>query len=105
MTETETGDYTPSFIADSAPQPDNATERAEMLSYVDTLINQDLTEKQRTALVASIIDDKSTNEIAVMMSMNPNAVYKLLHDARVRLKKSLERDNLSPKEVLMIFEG
>ena len=105
MTETETGDYTPSFIADSAPQPDNATERSEMLAYVDNIIQQDLTEKQRTALVAAIIEDKSTNEIASMMSMKPNAVYKLLHDARVRLKKSLERDGLTPKEILVIFEG
>ena len=105
MTESESGDYTPSFIADSSPQPDNATERAEMLSYVDTIINEDLTEKQRKALVASIIEDKSTNEIATMMDMKPNAVYKLLHDARVRLKKSLERDGMTPKEVLVIFEG
>ncbi len=105
MTETESGDYTPSFIADNAPQPDNVTERAEMLSYVDSIIEEDLTEKQRTALVASIIEDKTTNEIAKMMDMKPNAVYKLLHDARVRVKKSLERDGLTPKEILVIFEG
>lgn len=105
MTETESGDYTPSFIADDAPRPDNITERTEMLSYVDSIIEEDLTEKQRTALVASIIEDKTTNEIAKMMDMKPNAVYKLLHDARVRVKKSLERDGLTPKEILVIFEG
>ncbi len=105
ITETDSGDYTPSFMADKAPQPDNVAERTEMLSYVDTLIQQDLTEKQRTALVASIIDDKTTNEIAAMMDMKPNAVYKLLHDARVRLKKSVARDGLTPQEIIVIFAG
>ncbi len=104
MTETESGDYTPSFMADDAPQPDNATERAEMLSYIDRIINEDLTEKQRTAIVSSIIEEKSTNQIAEMMDMKPNAVYKLLHDARSRLKKSLERDGHSPSEIIAIFE-
>ncbi|NKQ34137.1 MAG: RNA polymerase sigma factor [Chloroflexi bacterium] len=104
LTASESGDYTPSFIADKSPQPENQTERAELLSHVNDLIQNDLTEKQRTALVASVIEGKSTNEIAQMLDMKPNAVYKLLHDARVRLKKSLERDGMSPAELIAVFE-
>lgn len=104
MTETESGDYTPSFMADDAPQPDNATERAEMLSYIDRIINEDLTEKQRTAIISAILEEKTTDQIAEMMDMKPNAVYKLLYDARTRLKKSLERDGHSPNEIIAIFE-
>jgi len=104
MTETESGDYTPSFIADEAPTPENATERSEMMRHVQRLINEDLTEKQRTALIATVVQGDSTNDVAAMMKMKPNALYKLLHDARVRLKKSLEKEGLTSADILAVFE-
>jgi RNA polymerase sigma-70 factor (ECF subfamily) len=104
LTDSESGDYTPSFIADSAPTPEGATERAEMLARVEKLIMQDLTEKQRTALIASVIKGESTEELARQMNMKPNALYKLLHDARVRLKKALDKDGLTPSDILEVFE-
>jgi hypothetical protein len=36
--------------------------------------------------------------------MNRNALYKLLHDARMRLKKRLEKEGLTPQEVMSVFE-
>jgi len=38
------------------------------------------------------------------MDMNPNAVYKLLHDARLRLKRRLEEEGLTASEVISVFE-
>ena len=52
----------------------------------------------------AVIQGKSTNEVAKIMDMKPNAVYKLLHDARVRLKKELEKEGLSPADVISVFE-
>ncbi len=98
------GDYTPSLAADPAPAPENAAERAEALAHVQKLIDEALTKKQRTALVASVIQGKSTNEIARQMEMKPNAVYKLLHDARLRLKHSLAQDGLTPADIISVFE-
>ncbi|MCB8944974.1 MAG: RNA polymerase sigma factor [Ardenticatenaceae bacterium] len=101
----EGGDYTPSFVADeSVLQPENATERSEMIARVNHLITNELTEKQRTAIVAAIIEGCSTQEVADKMDMKPNAVYKLLHDARTRLKKSLDQDGLTPAEIIAVFE-
>jgi RNA polymerase sigma-70 factor (ECF subfamily) len=68
------------------------------------MIDEVLTEKQRTALVASAVEGLSTNELAQKMEMNPNAIYKLLHDARLRLKKSLAQDGLTPNDILSVFE-
>ncbi|HEX6387391.1 MAG TPA: sigma-70 family RNA polymerase sigma factor [Anaerolineae bacterium] len=102
--ETETGIYTPGFIADPAPQPENAAERAEMLARVQQLINEGLTEKQRTALVESVINGHSTAAVAAKMNMKPNAVYKLLHDARLRLKRHLANEGLTPADVIAVFE-
>jgi RNA polymerase sigma-70 factor (ECF subfamily) len=104
LTETDNGQYTPSFMADAAPTPEAATERAEMMGRVEKLIMQELTEKQRTALIASVVHNQSTEEVARQMNMKPNALYKLLHDGRVRLKKALDKEGLTPGEILELFE-
>lgn len=103
ITDTDTGVFTPSFMADSAPKPDHVTERAEMVAKIQYLIEHSLTEKQRQALVASTIRGQSAAEIAREMEMKPNAVYKLVHDARLRLKQSLAEDGLTPTDILGIF--
>ncbi len=102
--ETEAGTYTPGFIADPAPGPENAAVRAEMLARVQRLINEGLTDKQRTALIESVINGQSAAAVAVKMNMKPNAVYKLLHDARVRLKHHLAHEGLTPADVIAVFE-
>ena len=104
LTETESGSFTPSFIADNAPSPEKRTARTELLAYVQKLIENDLTERQRTALLDSVIQGKSTDQIAKQLDMKPNAVYKLLHDARVRLKKSLAQDGYTPGDILQVFD-
>lgn len=103
IVETESGDYTPQFMADSKPTPENVAERAEMLKRVEQHIANSLTEKQRTALVSATINGRSAADVAQEMEMKPNAVYKLLHDARLRLKRTLSEEGLSPEDVLSVF--
>lgn len=103
LTETEHGEYTPLIIADPAPEPSNATERADVLSRVNRIIAEELTEKQRAALTAVIIDELPTPQVATLLDMKPNAVYKLVHDARLRLKKRLISEGLTPEDVLEAF--
>jgi RNA polymerase sigma-70 factor (ECF subfamily) len=42
--------------------------------------------------------------VAQRMGTNRNALYKLLHDARLRLKHRLQREGFPPKELLEMFE-
>jgi RNA polymerase sigma-70 factor, ECF subfamily len=102
--DTESGVYTPSFTADPAPDPDTAAERNEILARVNYLIQEKLTDKQRTALVASVIDGQSGSEVAEMMEMKANAVYKLIYDARARLKTLLAEEGLTPEEIMQAFD-
>lgn len=104
ITDHAAGDYTPKFVADSTPTPENITEQADMLQRINRLIRDNLTEKQRTVIILSLIQGKSTGEVAKQMDMKPNAVYKLLHDARLHLKKQLEEEGLTPLEVLAVFQ-
>jgi RNA polymerase sigma-70 factor (ECF subfamily) len=64
---------------------------------------EELTDKQRTALTA-IMEGFPLEEAARRLGTNRNALYKMLHDARLRLKKRLEKEGLTPSEVLAVFE-
>jgi RNA polymerase sigma-70 factor, ECF subfamily len=44
------------------------------------------------------------SEVARRMGTNQNALYKLLHDARRKLKWQMEAAGLSPQDVLAVFE-
>lgn len=103
LTQTDDGEFTPSFVADPAPRPEELTERRELLRYVGRLINEELTEKQRTALTAAVIQGRPLSEVAFMMDSNQNAVYKLVFDARQRLRRRLAEDGLSPDEIIAAF--
>ena len=103
LTQTDDGEYTPSFVADPAPRPEDLTERRELMAYVARLINEELTEKQRTALTAAVIQGHPLSEVAYMMDSNQNAVYKLVFDARRRLRRRLAEDGLTPDEVIAAF--
>ena len=104
LTEREDGEYTPSYTADPSPTPDNTAERNDMLTRVNRIIEEDLTEKQRTVIKLSVLQGQPAVVVAREMDMNPNAVYKLLHDARLQIKSKLEEEGLTASEVIAVFE-
>lgn len=103
LTQTEDGEYTPSFVADPSPRPEDLAERRELISYVGRLIDEELTEKQRTALTAVVIQGRPLSEVAYRMDSNQNALYKLIFDARQRLRRRMADDGLTPEEVIAVF--
>ena len=58
---------------------------------------------RRTALVAAVIQGKPLSEVAYQMDSNQNAIYKLLFDARQRLRRRMAEDGLTPEDVLASF--
>ena len=87
-----------------APQPEDHTERQEILDLLDDAINTALIERQRTALMAHAIDGLPVEEIARRMDTNRNALYKLIHDARLKLKRHLEHQGISVSYLAELFE-
>ncbi len=104
LTESDEGDYTPSFTADDAPTPEDSAEQSELMAYVARIIDEELTDKQRTAMTAAVLEGQPLSEVAHMMGSNQNALYKLIFDARQRLKRRLEADGLSPEALFTTFE-
>jgi RNA polymerase sigma-70 factor (ECF subfamily) len=93
------------LISDTVEDPALAVEQMDMVERLRRVIEEELTEKQRTALTAVGIHGMPMDEVAQRMGMKRNALYKLMHDARLRLKRRLEDEGLSPEDVLAAFGG
>lgn len=92
------------ILRDTGVSPEGAAERADMLAHVRRVINEELTERQRDALVMLGFQGMPMEVTAKKLNTNRNALYKLLHDARLRLKSRLESEGLSAQEILAAFE-
>lgn len=80
-------------------------QQGDQLAVIETLkslISNSLTDRQRQATEA-IMHGMPVEEIAARSDSNRNAVYKLIHDARVRLKSGLESAGYTADEVLTAF--
>ncbi len=93
----------PRQFASPDPRPESAVERADLLRRVQQILAEELTPRQRAAMDAIHIQGVPMEEVARRMNTNRNALYKLLHDARLRLKHRLEREGLPVKELLETF--
>ena len=76
-------------VSDDGPEPSIQREREAIIEMMHGLIQNNLTEKQRVALLAEL-KEMPQDEIARHIGSNRNAVYKLTHDARKRLKQGFE---------------
>jgi RNA polymerase sigma-70 factor (ECF subfamily) len=72
---------------------------------IDDMLSQDLTERQRTALMAIMHGGMPLEEVARRMDTNRNALYKLLHDARKQMRNRLLEKGMTPQEILAVFES
>ena len=75
------------------------------MERIRRVIDEELTERQRRALIMLGMHGMPMEEAARELNTNRNALYKLLHDARLRLKQRLQTEGLDAQEVLAAFEG
>jgi RNA polymerase sigma-70 factor (ECF subfamily) len=90
--------------ADTQLTPEQLAYQNTVLGELRRMVDEELTDRQREAVVAVILEGMPISEVAKRMGTNPNALYKLLHDARRRLKRRMETAGFSPQEVLAAFE-
>jgi RNA polymerase sigma-70 factor (ECF subfamily) len=93
-----------SLLKSDQVAPDRIAERKDLADQVQRIIKEELTDKQRKAILALGVHGMPVEEVARRMDMKRNALYKLLHDARVRLKARLAMEGLSAEDVLEAFE-
>ena len=103
---TENEDIPPpqGLLEDTQASPENMAERADMLAHVRRIIEEELTDRQRQALTMLAIQDVPMEDAARKLKTNRNALYKLLHDARLRLKNRMVMEDISVHDVMSLFE-
>jgi RNA polymerase sigma-70 factor (ECF subfamily) len=74
-----------------------------VLDTVVKVVDEGLTDRQRQAMVAIVFGGMPLQEVADRMGTSRNAMYKLMHDARQRLKRKVLEQGLSADEVLAAF--
>lgn len=104
MVEDLDGDWTPDLLADTVSDPEQRATQRMLLDCLQRLIDHELTEKQRLALTAAVLNGMPLDALAEHMNTNRNALYKLLHDARGRLMERMLEYGLSPEDFLAAYE-
>lgn len=84
--------------------PENQTEREDVMQKISDALKEALTERQYQALVAVALQDVPLEVLAERMGTNRNALYKLLHDARRKLRTFLETEGLSTNYMMNLFQ-
>ncbi len=98
-------DYTPAILTDTEALPEQQTYQREVMHLVERLILTELTPRQRQVMMAILNGGMPIGEAAERLGTNPNALYKMLHDARQRLKNRLEEEGYSADEILEAFSA
>jgi RNA polymerase sigma factor (sigma-70 family) len=87
---------------DELSEESQQQERHNLLSTLQNLIDNELTEKQRLAIRA-FLAGFSTDGIAERIGANRNSVYKLIHDARQKLKNGFLNAGISAEDIRDAF--
>lgn len=106
------GEFMPRLAADASASsvtppdpinPEQATEQQNVFKLIEQAIDEALTERQREAMIALAIDGIPVPELARVMGTNANALYKLMHDARLKLRTHLEERGIDVDYVMQLF--
>ncbi len=83
--------------------PEQAAMQAELRGILRAVFDQDLTDRQRQVLRLMVVHEVPMDEVVRHLGANRNAVYKLLHDARIKLKAGLQSCGFGVAETLGLF--
>ena len=83
---------------DESPPPSAELERTELLFALRRAIDEALSPRQRVAILAELQGMPSA-VLADQLGSNTNAVYKLYHDARKKLRQALEDAGFSARDL------
>jgi RNA polymerase sigma-70 factor (ECF subfamily) len=83
--------------------PEQQVMQRMLVEMLHRLMREELTERQGKALSAVYLKQIPMEEVARSMGTNPNALYKLLHDARLRLAQALTSRGVSSLDVEHVF--
>lgn len=103
---TQDGAFEPDFLHRDAagPTPEGSAIQQEALAVVMEVMRDELSQRQSRALYARMVLGMPSSVLAEEMGVSHNTLYKLIHDARKRLKSRLLERGFSPEDILSSFQ-
>jgi RNA polymerase sigma-70 factor (ECF subfamily) len=86
-------------------EPEHVAEQKGYLALLREIVDTELSERQRQAILGVHWQGHSMDQVAEAMKMNRNALYKLLYDARKAIKRQLLSRHLTRGDILAAFEA
>jgi RNA polymerase sigma-70 factor (ECF subfamily) len=80
-------------------------ESRELLRAIERSVERDLTDRQRSVFLAVVIDEVPIDVLAERLGSSRGAIYKVLHDARRRLRDSLSTEGFLRPDARPTDEG
>ena len=81
-------------LADPAQDVQGSLEQRELLAAVRKAVEETLTEHQRSVFLAAVADEVPIDVLAERAGTTRGAIYKVVHDARRKLRAALETAGL-----------
>jgi len=100
----ETAVFSPLLVPETSVDPEIRAEREEWIAFLRQILESDLNEKQRLAFLGVYFQDRSLQEMAEKLETTPNNLYKMLHDARKKIKARLLARHYSIGDILGLFD-
>ena len=85
--------------------PDQSAMQDEIRHVIQEVFEHDLTDKQRQVLLLIVFNEVPMDEVVRLLDTNRNAIYKMLHDARRKLKSGLQSRGFEVGETLALFSS
>ena len=92
-------------VIDPGLGPEASVEQQDMLRRIGEILREELTERQLAVMEAVALRGVPMEALAQKMGVERNALYKTMHDARLKLKRRLAREGLDLADVMATFEG
>jgi RNA polymerase sigma-70 factor (ECF subfamily) len=105
LVETDEGPAAPQLMTDSATDPETQVMQADLMLRIQVIMKEELSDRQMLAMKLIAIHHMPMEEVARRLGSERNAIYKMMHDARLRLKHRLAREGMEISELLSVFEA
>jgi RNA polymerase sigma-70 factor (ECF subfamily) len=79
--------------------------QAEVIAVIQVVIRSELTGRQRQVLKWMAFDGVPMDIVVERLNSNRNAIYKLLHDARLKVKRQLAAHGYAVEDIYDLFSA
>lgn len=105
VSDMETAVFSPLFSTPPKADPELKAERKELAAFLARVLDTELNEQQRAAMLGIHFQGRSVQEVAELLETSPNTVYKMVHDARKKIKAKLLARHYSAGDILGLFDS